>query len=113
MKYKKRLISQILPLAVTMMITVVHASREDPDGDVKIELPDEPKYFWLNFAMRMVLLACYGFFLVWTAYSIVRYIILKQRYKEFAMILYYTFFVALFATRVIQTIFQIFVLNNE
>lgn len=113
MIFKQRFLSQILALAATLMITVVHASKRGPGGDVKIELPDEPMYFWFNFVMRMVVLACYGFFLVWTAYNIVHYIILKQRYKEFAIILYYTFFVALFVTRVVQTLFQIFILNDE
>ena len=102
MIFKHRFLSQILAaLVVTLMITVVHATRKRPDGDVKIELPDDPMYFWFNFVMRVAVLACYGFFLIWTAYNIVHYIILKQRYKEFAIILYYTFFVALFVTRVV------------
>ena len=57
----------------------------------------------LNTVLRVIVFAIYLFFLVWTVFNIVNYLILKQRYKEFAIILYYTFFVALFVARLVQT----------
>ena len=89
------------------------AKRKGPGGDVSIPIADSGTEFWLNFTLRLITELIYAFFLAWTCYNIWHYLILKQRYKEFAIISYYTFFVALFMSRIIQTGYQFEYLNSE
>ena len=95
-----------------MIVNETQAKRKGPGGDVVIPIADSGLEFWLNFTLRLMTELIYAFFLAWTCYNIWHYLILKQRYKEFAIILYYTFFVALFTSRVIQTGYQFEYLNN-
>ena len=41
------------------------------------------------------------------------FLILKQRYKEFSVTIYYIFFVSLFVARIIQTCFSFDWINNR
>ena len=56
----------------------------------------------LNIVLRVVAIAIYSAFLIWTIYHIVFYLVIKKRYKEFAVLLYYVFFFSLFVTRICQ-----------
>ena len=95
------------------MISFARASRRGPGGNIEIDVPDDPMHFWLNFTLRVGVLFIYGFFLFWTVYNIINYLVIKKRYKEFAIILYYTFFFALFVARIVQTIYEFEVINDH
>lgn len=66
----------------------------------------------MNILLRSCLLLVYGGLLAWTVYNIVMYLILKQRYKEYSILLYYSFFTALFVVRIVQTCLQFGYINN-
>ena len=52
---------------------------------------------------RTLFLCIYLFLLGWTLYNIWRYLVLKKRYREFSVTLYYASFLGLFMTRVAMT----------
>lgn len=52
--------------------------------------------------LRVAALIIYTFFLGWTVYNIVFYLVIKKRYKEFTLLIYYIFFVSLFMARICQ-----------
>ena len=93
------------------MISFARATR-GPGGNIEIEVPDDSLHFWLNLTLRVGILFIYGFFFLWTVYNIINYLLIKKRYKEFAIILYYTFFFSLFVARIVQTILQFKVIND-
>ena len=106
MMTKQRLLERFLAVTATLTFSIAHASRDGPGGSVYIDVPDDSLHFWLNLTLRVGILFIYGFFWLWTIYNIINYLVIKERYKEFAIILYYTFFFALFLSRIIQTVFQ-------
>ena len=57
----------------------------------------------MNILLRSVSLCIYGSLLGWTVFCIVMYLILKQRYKEMSILLYYVHFTGLFVSRIVQT----------
>ena len=109
---KKRHLLRLFAFTATSLASFTHADRRGPGGNILIDVPDDPMHFWLNLTLRVGVLLIYGFFLLWTVFNIVNYLILKKRYKEFTIILYYTFFFALFFTRIVQTILQFQVIND-
>lgn len=82
------------------------------EGDILINIPDDTFSFSMNILLRSCLLLVYATLLSWTVYNIVMYLILKQRYKEYSILLYYSFFTALFVTRLVQTSMQFRYINN-
>lgn len=108
-----KLASKRVFLLAMMLIATEAARSERKNGDVVIKVSDDPVDYWLNFALRTIVFSAYFFLLSWTIYNIVQYLFRKQRYKEFAIILYYTFFVALFVSRLIQTVFQYTYINDR
>ena len=57
----------------------------------------------MNILLRALLLLIYGGLLGWTVLNIHKFLVLKKRYKEVSILLYYIFFSALFVTRIVQT----------
>jgi hypothetical protein len=66
----------------------------------------------LNIMLRVIAITIYSLFLVWTIYNIVFFLVIKQRYKEFAILLYYVFFFSLFVARITQECFQFTYYNS-
>ena len=71
---------------------------------IKVNQDDEVEKA-LNIALRVIAITIYSAFLIWTIYHIVFYLVIKKRYKEFAVLLYYVFFFSLFVTRICQACF--------
>ena len=94
--------NQLLLFAI---FTVANAVDERPEGDITIPLPDGDMIMVMNIVCRTATLVIYTYFLYWTVYNIVKYLVIKKRYKEFSILLYYTFFFGLFVSRIVQTAF--------
>ena len=59
-----------------------------------------------NKILRSSILAIYAFFLSWIFYNIFIFVIGKRRYKDFFIVLYYTFFLGLAGSRIAQNIIE-------
>ena len=59
-----------------------------------------------NIILRLVALIVYFGFLCWTMYYTLRFIVIRQRYKDFFIVLYYVYFLGLFASRIAETSYQ-------
>lgn len=66
----------------------------------------------MNIVLRVSALIIYTFFLGWTVYNVVFYLVLKKRYKEFTLLMYYIFFVSLFVARICQACYQLTYYNS-
>ena len=62
--------------------------------------------------MHSIALVIYGGFLIWVIYNILMFVIFKQRYKEFSIVLYYANFLGLFLSRIVCASLQMEDLNN-
>jgi len=67
----------------------------------------------MNILLRSTTLCIYGGFLGWTLFSIVMYLILRQRYKEISIMLYYIHFTGLCVSRIVQTCFQFMYVSSD
>jgi len=81
-------------------------------GDIVIPVPDDPKKAFCNAVIRTIGLIIYSTFLCWVLYHIAVYLILKKRYKDYHVLLYYVLFVSLFTVRIIQLALQFENLNT-
>ena len=93
---------------------VERAQAEDRvSNDVVINVPDDKTSRMLNILVHSIALVIYVGFLIWVLYNILMFVIFKQRYKEFSIVLYYGSFLGLFTNRIIEACLQMKVLNNS
>lgn len=64
-------------------------------------MPDDPTKRALNTVVHSVGILIYSAFLIWCLCHIVIFLIIKKRYKDYSIVLYYIFFVSLFLSRII------------
>ena len=74
-------------------------------GDIAINIPDNNLAFGANIALRCLAFVVYGYCLYWTLYNARLFLIVKKRYRDLTLILYYVFFAGLFFTRILQAVF--------
>ena len=62
--------------------------------------------------IRTITIVIYIGFLFWVLRSIVQFLILRQRYRDVSISLYYVSFLGLFIARVTQTSYQFSAIND-
>ena len=90
-------------LAFAIVSKANGASCDRHDGGIVVNVPDDNMSKAMNILLRALLLLIYGGLLGWTVLNIHKFLVLKKRYKEVSILLYYIFFSALFVTRIVQT----------
>ena len=83
------------------------------DNEMEIPVPDETWAKGFNITLRCAAILIYGYCLYWTIFNIIMFLILKKRYKDPTLLLYYVFFLALFIGRIAQALLQLKNLNDK
>ena len=100
-----------------VMLMENNGAQASPDrrieGDLDIPVPNNRAAKGYNIGLRCLAIFINGYCLYWTLRNIIIFLILKKRYRDFTLILYYIFFVGLFMTRLVQACFQFTMLNDR
>ena len=82
-------------------------------SDVRIDLPDDTKDLVIYYAIEAIALSFYFLITYVWVHNVVKYIILKKRYKEFSITLFYIFTIGVMLTRIAQKAYSFTVVLDK